>query len=89
MPGREDGDVSEVYAQIEKDLIEAIVDLPIQQAQVGRVTKGAAQGLLGKVYLYNEKFEPRNMVAIVLVFPLFDCTRISRVSKCSNQTKIL
>jgi hypothetical protein len=49
--------VGEVYAQIEKDLIEAIVDLPIQQAQVGRVTKGAAQGLLGKVFLYNEKFD--------------------------------
>ena len=48
--------VGEVYAQIEKDLIEAIVDLPIQQFQVGRVTKGAAQGLLGKVYLYQEKF---------------------------------
>ena len=31
--------------------------MPIQQAQVGRVTKGAAQGLLGKVYLYNEKFD--------------------------------
>ena len=49
--------VSELYAQIEKDLIEAIIDLPIQQAQVGKVTKGAAQGLLGKVYLYNEKFD--------------------------------
>ena len=49
--------VGELYEQIEKDLIEAIVDLPIQQFQVGRVTKGAAQGLLGKVYLYNEKFD--------------------------------
>ena len=46
--------VSEVYAQIEKDLIEAIVDLPIQQAQVGRVTKGAAQGYLVK-FTYTMK----------------------------------
>ena len=48
--------VAEIYAQIEKDLIEAIQDLPDQQLMVGKVTKGAAQGLLGKVYLYNDKF---------------------------------
>lgn len=48
--------VAEIYAQIEKDLIEAIQDLPEQQLMVGKVTKGAAQGLLGKVYLYNDKF---------------------------------
>ncbi len=50
--------LEEVYAQVEKDLTEAIADLPesYDGADVGRVTKGAAQGLLGKVYLYQEKY---------------------------------
>lgn len=47
----------EVYAQIEKDLTEAITDLPatISATENGRVTKGAAKALLGKVYLYEGK----------------------------------
>lgn len=47
---------SRVYDQIEIDLISAIEDLPWQQSQNGRVTKGAALALLGKTYLYQEKF---------------------------------
>ena len=47
---------SEVYDQIEKDLITATNSLPWQQAQPGRATKGAAWALLGKVYLYQEKY---------------------------------
>ena len=47
---------AEVYALIEADLIFAIDNLPYLQNQTGRVTKGAAQGLLGKVYLYQDKF---------------------------------
>ncbi len=46
----------EVYAQIEQDLIDAASNLPGVQAEKGRVTKGAAQALLGKVYLYQNKF---------------------------------
>ena len=46
----------EVYAQIELDLIFAADNLPLTQTQTGRVTKGAAQALLGKVYLYQNKF---------------------------------
>lgn len=46
----------EVYAAIEQDLLLAIEDLAPQAPQVGRVTKGAAQSLLGKVYLYQNKF---------------------------------
>ncbi|REE07980.1 putative outer membrane starch-binding protein [Winogradskyella pacifica] len=48
---------AEVYAQIEADLIQAISDLPTAQGQQGRITKYAAQALLGKVYLYQEKFD--------------------------------
>jgi hypothetical protein len=48
--------VSEVYAQIESDLIYAISVLPVVQVVTGRATKGAAQALLGKAYLYQEKY---------------------------------
>src|SRR6218665_1996347 len=40
-----------VYAQIVKDLNEAIAVLPAKTEQSGRVIKTAAQALLGKVYL--------------------------------------
>lgn len=49
---------AEIYAQIEKDLTEAIADLPATvpaATEGGRFTKGAAQALLGKVYLYENK----------------------------------
>lgn len=53
--------VEETYAQIEKDLKEAITDLPRKgeytSEDLGRATQGAAQGLLAKVYLYQEKYE--------------------------------
>lgn len=47
---------ADVYAQIEIDLIFAAQNLPSTQTDVGRATKGAAQALLGKVYLYQDKF---------------------------------
>lgn len=47
---------ADVYAQIELDLTNAISVLPPTQTQKGRITKYAAQALLGKVYLYEEKF---------------------------------
>jgi hypothetical protein len=47
---------ADVYAQIEKDLTAAIPVLPAVQAQKGRITKYAAQALLGKIYLYQNKF---------------------------------
>lgn len=48
---------TEVYAQIEIDLQFAVQNLPVAQTQVGRATRGAAQALLGKVYLYQDKFQ--------------------------------
>ncbi len=47
---------SEVYAQIEQDLIESAAVLPVIARAKGSATKGAAQSLLGKVYLYQNKF---------------------------------
>jgi hypothetical protein len=53
---------TEIYAQIEKDLNAAIAALPAVQTQKGRITKYAAQGLLGKVYLYEGKFSQASSV---------------------------
>lgn len=47
---------SEVYAQIESDLTDAASVISPVASQKGRATKGAAQALLGKVYLYQNKF---------------------------------
>lgn len=47
-----------VYTQIEKDLTDAIAALPISvpaATESGRLTKGAAQAMLGKVYLFEGK----------------------------------
>lgn len=59
--------VSEVYAQIEADLIAAIAALSDTPAQTGRATKGAAQALLGKAYLYQEKFSDAAQVLEQLI----------------------
>lgn len=48
---------ADVYAQIEADLTYAASILPYVQSTPGRVTKGAAQALLGKAYLYQNKFD--------------------------------
>ncbi|WPY98558.1 RagB/SusD family nutrient uptake outer membrane protein [Christiangramia sp. OXR-203] len=47
---------AEVYAQIEQDLMFAAANLPAVQSVKGRVTSGAAQALLGKAYLFQNKF---------------------------------
>jgi len=50
-------DPAAVYAQIEKDLKDAIPDLPnkVTASELGRLSKGAAIAMLGKVYLYEGK----------------------------------
>jgi hypothetical protein len=50
--------VADVYTQIEKDLSEAVTDLPASvtlSTEGGRLTKVAGQAMLGKVYLYDKK----------------------------------
>ncbi len=59
--------VSEIYAQIELDLIFAADNLPATQTELGRVTKGAAQALLGKAYLYQNKFTEASQVLETLI----------------------
>ena len=48
---------ADVYKQIEKDLKEAIKDLPASQSEKGRPNKITAHAFLGKVYLYQDKFK--------------------------------
>jgi hypothetical protein len=63
--------VEEVYAFIEADLKAAIPVLPkkgeYSDDERGRATSGAAQGYLGKVYLYQKKFaEARDAFAAIM-----------------------
>lgn len=46
-----------IYEQVLKDLQEAVKVLPSEPAQAGRATKGAAQTLLGKVYLTLGRYD--------------------------------
>jgi tetratricopeptide (TPR) repeat protein len=48
---------SEVYALIEADLQAAISALPLEKSTNGRATSLTAHALLGKVYLYQDKFD--------------------------------
>ena len=48
--------ISQSYAAIEADLSFAVANLKPTASQTGRATKGAAQALLGKVYLYQNKY---------------------------------
>ncbi len=48
--------ISQSYASIESDLNYAVANLSVIAPQAGRATKGAAQALLGKVYLYQNKY---------------------------------
>jgi len=50
--------VDEIYGQMISDLTDAESSLPEEygDADIGRATKGAAQALLGKVYLYDQDY---------------------------------
>lgn len=52
--------VAIIYAQIELDLTDASAILPVSYGNndIGRATSGAALGLLAKVYLFQEKWQP-------------------------------
>lgn len=59
---------SDVYNQIEQDLNDAIADLPetVSGNELGRLTKGAAQGLLGRVILFQNDNSKMGTAANVL-----------------------
>ncbi len=51
--------VPEIYKAILADLESALADLPVSQAQYGRVTKGACEHLLARVYLTKATSEAK------------------------------
>jgi starch-binding outer membrane protein, SusD/RagB family len=59
----------EIYALIEADLNDAVMKLPITipVSERGRVSKGAAQALLSKVYLYQKKWGQAKAMADAVV----------------------
>lgn len=56
-----------VYLQAEADLNSAISVLPTVQVQKGRITKYAALALLGKVFLYQNKYDSAATVLKTIV----------------------
>ncbi len=63
--------IDEIYAQIESDLQEAIVALPllseIPSAEKGRATKGSAQALLARAYLFQGKHSEAAATALEII----------------------
>ena len=62
---------SEVWAFIEQDLTEAIPALWLKSqypaTEIGRISRGAAQGLLLKAYMYQQKYGPAQAIAEEIV----------------------
>jgi hypothetical protein len=50
------GNATNILPKIQADLIAAIAALPVTQPEIGRITKGAAQAVLGNTYLWERKF---------------------------------
>lgn len=64
-------DVATIYSAIETDLTEAIAVLPLKSdipaLQKFRIAKGSAQSLLGKVYLFQDKFPQAHQVLQLVI----------------------
>jgi hypothetical protein len=50
------GNAADIMPKIQADLQAAINALPVTQPEVGRVTKGAAQAVLGMTYMWQKKY---------------------------------
>jgi len=50
------GNATNILPKIQADLIAAIAALPVTQPEIGRITKGAAQAVLGNTYLWEKKY---------------------------------
>ncbi|MCD4832614.1 MAG: RagB/SusD family nutrient uptake outer membrane protein [Bacteroidales bacterium] len=70
--------VETIYAQIEQDLTDASAALPVSydSDDIGRATRGAALGLLAKVYLFQGEWQlaldNANAVEGLLIYDLMD-----------------
>ena len=63
---------AEVYAQIEEDLTKAAATLPGRSevdygTYAGRITKGAANAMLSRVYLFQEKYDQAKSAALEVI----------------------
>ena len=58
-----------IYTLIEQDLLDAIATLPksYPAIDIGRITKGAAQGLLAKMYLFRGDFPKAEQYAMEVI----------------------
>lgn len=63
--------IEECYVQIENDLLDAAAVLPLKSElssdELGRATKGAANALLVKTYIYEEKWAEAEALALIIV----------------------
>jgi hypothetical protein len=50
------GNTTNILPKIQADLQAAVAGLPVTQAEVGRVTKGTAQSVLGMTYMWEKKY---------------------------------
>lgn len=50
------GNSADVLPKIQADLTAAIAGLPVTQPEAGRITKGAAQAVLGQTYMWQKKY---------------------------------
>lgn len=50
------GNSTNILSKIQGDLIAAIGALPVTQPEAGRITKGAAQAVLGNTYMWEKKY---------------------------------
>ena len=50
------GNTANILPKIQADLQAAIAGLPVTQPEVGRITKGAAQSLLGMTFMWEKKW---------------------------------
>ncbi|MEO6760722.1 MAG: RagB/SusD family nutrient uptake outer membrane protein, partial [Saprospiraceae bacterium] len=62
---------TEVYAQIEQDLLDAIATLPeksqYSSKDLGRATKGAAKGILAKLYMVEKNFPKAEQYCLEII----------------------
>jgi len=50
------GNAADITPKLEKDLLDAVAGLPVTQPEAGRVTKGAAQAVLGMLYMWKKNY---------------------------------
>lgn len=76
--------VQEVYAQIERDLLDALEALPEKSAygsaDLGRATKGAARGLLAKLHMLKKDFPKAEQYCLEII----NSTQYSLLNKYSD-----